>query len=487
MCRPPPSQRALVEAILRTWKAASATAPPVVQLLGPDRSSKQQIARQAAAVWRRNLIHLSVELLPAQPGELETLARLWQRESILLPLALYLDAQEAENTGSIEGLRSSLNRFISHSGGIFFVGTREALPHLGPATVSLDVARPTPSEQRAAWQAVLGAQAADSPDLLTGQFNLELGAIHAVARAVLPGWQSAGEPLTEQLWDACRARTRPRLDALAQRLEIKATSDDLVLPSEQTDLLQQIVDQVGQRGKVYEEWGFARRMNRGLGLSVLFAGESGTGKTMAAEVLADVLRLDLYRVDLSAVVSKYIGETEKNLRRVFDAFDDGGAILFLDEFDALGGKRTEVKDSHDRYANIEINYLLQRMEAYQGLAILATNMKSALDTAFLRRLRFIVNFPFPGAAERKQLWQKAFPPEVPAPNLDYDRLARLNLTGGSIHNVALNAAFRASQTGEVTMPLVLAAARDEFLKLDRPLNESDFHWLEPVAQQGGAT
>src|SRR5947209_9967836 len=154
-------------------------------------------------------------------------------------------------------------------------------------------------------------------------------------------------------------------------------------------------------------------MNRGLGISALFAGESGTGKTMAAEVKANQLRLNLYRIDLSAVVSKYIGETEKNLRRMFDAAENGGAILFFDEADALFGKRSEVKDSHDRYANIEINYLLQRMEAYRGLAILATNMKSALDTAFLRRLRFIVNFPFPGVAERRRMWAQVFPKNAP--------------------------------------------------------------------------
>jgi hypothetical protein len=178
-----------------------------------------------------------------------------------------------------------------------------------------------------------------------------------------------------ETWDACLAMTRPRMDALAQRIEPKADWDDLVLPEAEMKLLRQIAAQVGQRAKVYEEWGFSRKMNRGLGINALFAGESGTGKTMAAEVIANVLRLNLYRIDLSAVVSKYIGETEKNLRRLFDAAEDGGAILFFDEADALFGKRSEVKDSHDRYANIEINYLLQRMEAYRGLAILATNMK----------------------------------------------------------------------------------------------------------------
>jgi len=198
---------------------------------------------------------------------------------------------------------------------------------------------------------------------------------------------------------------------------------------------------------------------------------------MAAEVLANHLRLSLYRIDLSAVVSKYIGETEKNLRGLFEGGEDGGAILFFDEADALFGKRSEVKDSHDRYANIEINYLLQRMEAYRGLAILATNMKSALDTAFLRRLRFIVTFSFPGFAERKAIWQKVFPPRTPTRGLDLDRLARLNLTGGHIHNVALHAAFLAAKGGTpVTMPLVLEGARTEFRKLDRPINEADFRW-----------
>jgi SpoVK/Ycf46/Vps4 family AAA+-type ATPase len=216
-------------------------------------------------------------------------------------------------------------------------------------------------------------------------------------------------------------------------------------------------------------------MSRGFGISALFAGETGTGKTMAAEVIANDLRLNLYRIDLSAVVSKYIGETEKNLRRLFDAAEDGGAILFFDEADALFGKRSEVKDSHDRYANIEINYLLQRMEAYSGLAILATNVKSALDQAFMRRLRFVVNFPFPSVAERKGIWQKVFPPQAPVKDLDADRLARLNLTGGNIACVALNAAFNAAQAGvPVTMPLILEAARTELRKLGRVINELEF-------------
>ncbi len=263
-------------------------------------------------------------------------------------------------------------------------------------------------------------------------------------------------------------------------MEPRVGWDDLILPAAELRLLREIAEQVAQRTTVYEKWGFSRKMSRGLGISALFAGDTGTGKTLAADVIATHLRLDLYRIDLSAVVSKYIGETEKNLRRLFDAAENGGSILFFDEADALFGKRSEVKDSHDRYANIEINYLLQRMEAYRGLAILATNMKSALDQAFLRRLRFVVNFPFPGVAERKSIWQRVFPSDVPRAALDYDRLARLNVAGGNIYNIALNAAFMAARSGgTVTMPMVLEASRAEFRKLERPINEMDFRWQAP--------
>jgi SpoVK/Ycf46/Vps4 family AAA+-type ATPase len=313
--------------------------------------------------------------------------------------------------------------------------------------------------------------------LLAGQFNLGLAAIHQVAQSVLAEPPKNGQNIEALLWNACLVRTRPRLDTLAERLEPKATWEDIVLREELVNLLRQIANQVRQRGQVYEAWGFRQRTSRGLGMVTLFAGESGTGKTMAAEVIANDLHLNLYRIDLSAVVSKYIGETEKNLRRLFDAAEDGGAILFFDEADALFGKRSQVKDSHDRYANIETNYLLQRMEAYQGLAILATNMKSSLDDAFTRRLRFIVNFPVPEPKDRQLIWQKIFPPETPLGQLNYERLASFNLAGGSIYNAALNAAFLAAQEDTpVSMRHLLNAIRTEFLKSDRLLDEAKFKW-----------
>src|SRR5262249_28465228 len=400
---------------------------------------------------------LAPDALPMQPADLEVLARLWQRESILLPIALYIDGQEIDGSDAHAG---TVRRLLARSDGLFMLGVRDAWARLPRESAVVDVAKPTMEEQRDVWQTVIGADDADSAGVLAGQFNLNLTDIEEIARIAKRDDAPDGAALPARLWAGCRARVRPTLDALAQRLEPKASWDDIVLPGEETGMLRQIAAQVSQRSRVYGDWGFGRKMTRGLGISALFAGESGTGKTMAAEVIANDLRLNLYRIDLSAVVNKYIGETEKNLRRLFDAAEDGGAILFFDEADALFGKRSEVKDSHDRYANIETNSLLQRMEAYRGLAILATNMRGAMDTAFTRRLRFIVNFPFPGAAERKRMWQKAFPPETPVRQLDYDRLARLNLTGGSIHNAALNAAFLGAQAGSpVTMQFALAAAR----------------------------
>jgi hypothetical protein len=470
----PASQRECAERATAAASSQTGGSVPVV-LIGRDRESKRQVAAATAAAVGLHLYRLPAEALPAHAGELETLARLWQRENLLLPLALYLDADDLDRSGSsgTEAPLQRVTRFVARTGGLMFIAMRDVLTTSIDARATLEVSKPTPAEQHEAWVAALGEQAGNLPAVLAGQFNLNQPEIVSIAEAGLA--ESAGQSLRDRLWNRCRARTRPTLEKLAEKLETKATWEQIVLPKAEGALLRQIAAQVDARAKVYDEWGFRDRMNRGFGITALFAGDSGTGKTMAAEVLANELQLDCYRIDLSAVVSKYIGETEKNLRQVFDAAEDGGAILLFDEADALFGKRSEVKDSHDRYANIEINYLLQRMEAYRGLAILATNMKSALDSAFMRRLRFIVNFPFPGASERREIWRRAFPAGMPVGVLDYERLGRLNLTGGNIHSIALNAAFLAAKAGTpVTMHTVLEAARTELRKLDRPVNESDF-------------
>jgi len=441
--------------------------PGLIHLLGLDSASKQAVACEVASGLSLALYQLPAAALPASLAELETLARTWRREVLLLPVGLYLDARDAERDAS------PVTRFLSRSDGLVFLDTRENWRNLQRESLSVDINRPTRTEQLESWSSLLNNP--ETAAALASQFSLSQLEIHRAAAAASRG--GASTPPEDRLWEACRLISRPKLDLLAQRLEAKATWDDFVLPDMEIGTLRDICTQARQSVRVYDEWGFGKRMNRGLGLSALFSGESGTGKTMAAEVIANELKLNLYRIDLSAVVSKYIGETEKNLRQVFDAAEDGASILFFDEADALFGKRSEVKDSHDRYANIEINYLLQRMESYSGLAILATNLKSSLDSAFLRRLRFILHFPFPNAAQRKRIWERAFPPAVPRASLDLEFLSRLNVAGGTIHNIALKAAFLAAgRRVPVSMDLVLEAARSEFRKLERPVNEVDFRW-----------
>jgi hypothetical protein len=472
-----PTQIAVADAILAQLHAAGAMAQvPLVQLVGDDAGSKIDVARRVCRQLNRHLYRLGIDALPAARAELDGLVRLWQRERLLLPIALYLDADELPGAGA--DVAAAFASFAARDVGLALVALRDMPARPIGAAISFDVPKPTAREQRAAWSDVLagttlGEQAATAAPRLAGNFDLNL---RDIAGSVALAQTTAQGPLElRHVWRACRHLTQPRLDQLAQRIEPKATWNDIVLSPEALGLLKQIAGQVRNRFAVYEEWGWSDRMTRGLGISALFAGESGTGKTMAAEVIANELDLALYRIDLSAVVSKYIGETEKNLRRLFDAAERGGAILFFDEADALFGKRSEVKDSHDRYANIEINYLLQRMEAFSGLAILATNMKGALDTAFMRRLRFVINFPYPGPDERRRMWQQALPEHVPREGLDYDRLARLGLSGGNIHSIALNAAFMAAERGTaVTQQLLLSAARTELRKLGRQVSEAEF-------------
>ena len=480
-----PSQRAAAENIASDLKRVAAEEQlPVVQLLGTDAASKRAVVAMAANLLDIQPYRLHTSMLPAQAAELDTFIRLWERESLLLSTALYLETAQLEEEAPQLAQHAAFQALISRLQGLMFLDTRETWPGISRPTLLIDVAKPTPAEQQDAWAKELGQRQGSMPSQLAGQFNLDLAAIREVAAKCKGQQFPDDQKLHDALWSECLARTRPRFDRAAQRIDAKATWDDLVLPAQEIALLHTIADQVAQRATVYRKWGFEDKISRGLGISALFSGESGTGKTMAAEVLANELKLNLYRIDLSVVVSKYIGQTEANLRRVFDAAEDGGALLFFDEADALFGKRSEVKDSHDRYANIEINYLLQRMESYRGLAILATNMKSALDPAFLRRLRFVVAMPFPGIAERKAIWQRVFPAQTPTKGLDFDRLARLNLTGGNIHTIAVNAAFSAAHQGTpVTMPLVLQAARVEFRKLERPINEADFRWTEPAKPQ----
>jgi hypothetical protein len=453
---------------------------PIIQLRGENASTKRAIAAAACGSMGMTLSVASFESIPVPAHETEALSRHWEREAVLAGSALLIECNDAEFSDTAR--TAALARFVDRTRGIILLALREPRRMGTRATVGVHIGGLNGAEQRVAWQHALGPAAATlngHVDLLVSQFDLTGDAIQGAAADALGATGIApasadAHTLGRALWDACRDHARPRLEDLAQRIDSHVGWDQLILPDAQRQILRDVAAHVRQRTLVYETWGFSQNGTRGLGISALFAGGSGTGKTMAAEIIANELRLDLYRVDLSSVVSKYIGETEKNLRRIFDAAEEGGAILLFDEADALFGKRSDVKDSHDRYANIEVSYLLQRMECYRGLAILTTNLRNSLDTAFLRRLRFVVQFPFPDATERAEIWRRVFPSGVPLDGVDPVLLAGLNVAGGNIRNIALNAAFLAADAGEpVRMTHLLRAARSEYAKLDKALTDSE--------------
>ncbi len=478
----PPSHQKLAEQLVATWSHGSDTSSfPIVQLCGSEVTAKYSIAAAACASVGFNLNVMEASLIPTNPHELNHFIQRWFREALLTNSALLLNCDEVNQSDAVREF--AISQFIENLNSPLIVTSQERQHPRQRPLITFDVPSLTHSEQLAIWNSNLGTAVAElngQVEALASQFNLSTPTILAACLKVKGEMgkteeeENSTSPIQNQLWDICRTMARSRLDDLAQRIDSTATWEDLVLPEQQRQTLRDIRAHVQQRTKVYQNWGFAGKGGRGLGISALFSGASGTGKTMAAEVIAQELRLDLYRIDLSAVVSKYIGETEKNLRRIFDTAETGGAILLFDEADALFGKRTEVKDSHDRHANVEVSYLLQRMEAYQGLAILTTNLKGSLDQAFLRRIRFVIAFPFPDAKARAEIWQRIFPSRTPTQGLDVNLLGKLNVAGGNIRNIALNAAFLAAEAGEaVMMKHIVQAAKSEYFKLERSLTDAE--------------
>jgi len=337
-------------------------------------------------------------------------------------------------------------------------------------------------EREQLWRRRLGPLAPGEAELqaLASTFRLSGGQIRdaaAMAHSMARWDEGADGGAMPDLYAACRAQSSGRLDALAHKIRVTYGWGDIVLPADQLAQLREICVQVRHRRTVLERWGFDRRLAMGKGVNVLFAGASGTGKTMAAEIIASDLGLELYKIDLASMVSKYIGETEKNLDRVFTAAREANAILFFDEADAIFGKRSEVKDAHDRYANIEVGYLLQKMEEYDGVVILATNLRKNLDDAFVRRLHVTVDFPFPEEEDRLKIWRKVFPAEAPlAPEVDLTFLARqFKLAGGTIRNAALLAAYLAADAGApIGMAQIAHAVRREYQKIGRLATAAEF-------------
>jgi hypothetical protein len=481
-----PSHQSLADRIKALWHLSSSQdISPIVQLCGSEIEDKIDITQVVCQSFQRRVNLLSCDRIPLNPKDLTSFTRRLERECILEHRVLLLNCDDTDLSDPEQ--RAALNQLIEDFNGFTIVTTRAPIQGLKRQMIRFDIPKPDPQEQFITWQisvaelkAQLNGQGTLIPDsdqlsqdlqALTSQFYLSTSTIRSACTAAMGQLTTQSSSSFKQaLWESCRVQARPSLDELAERLESKLSWDDLVLPPLQKGILEDISAHVRQKATVYESWGFAAKNRRGLGITALFSGPSGTGKTLAAGVLANELNLDLYKIELSSVVSKYIGETEKNLQRIFDAAESGGTILLFDEADSIFGKRSEVNDSKDRNANLEVSYLLQRMESYSGLAILTTNLQSNLDSAFMRRLRFVTQFSFPDAAHRAKIWQRIFPPNTPKQGLDFEKLAQLNTPGGNIRIIALNAAFMAADAGEsVQMKHILRATQTEYEKLGKSL------------------
>ncbi|HEX8921936.1 MAG TPA: ATP-binding protein [Pyrinomonadaceae bacterium] len=468
-----------------------AHARPVIHLYGREGSGRRSIAE---CVMRRTGLPLLVADVRKMPQAAADRAEaLWRlgRESLLLRAAIFVehfdDLLHEGRSGELAALLEAIQEFSP----LTYLSGTKAWKMPKPAQLFLSFECPVPSSTARVgfWKEHLQdtSHMVGDSDLveLASKFNFTDGQIREVIEAARSRslWESQpAQPLTLALLNrACRSVATQDLGSLGRKLEQSHAWSDLVLPKNQLDQLSELTSQVKRAQLVLETWGFAQKFPYGKGVTALFEGPSGTGKTMAAGIVGAELGLDLYKIDLSFVVSKYIGETEKNLNRIFTEAQDSNAILFFDEADALFGKRSEVKDAHDRYANIETAYLLQRMEDYSGIVILATNMKQHLDEAFVRRMRFIIHFPFPSDEYRQMIWEKAFPGDAPlGRDVDFRWLARkLKITGGHIKNISLRAAFLATERqGVIEMDCLVDAARRELEKMGKISTLADFQVSE---------
>jgi hypothetical protein len=456
---------------------------------GPSGVGKRTTAEALSRRPGIGLLTVDTELLAGldQPS-FELLVKLAGREALLQKSALYWEGFGTLLTEDKRPLLNILINELEKLGVVSFLAGDTAWEPSDRGSelqfLRVEFSRPDSGQRALLWEAALGytAHAADvEVQALANAFRLTAGQIRSAAltAASLARWRDPdkGEVMTAELYEACRLHSSRKLATLGRKIKPHQTWSDIVLPEDRLRQLQEICNSMKYRAVVYDEWGFDRKLALGKGLNVLFAGPSGTGKTMAAGIMACELGLDLYKIDLSTVVSKYIGETEKNLARIFAEAESSNAILFFDEADALFGKRSEVRDSHDRYANIEINYLLQKMEEHEGVAILATNFRKNMDDAFVRRMHFTVDFPFPNEADRRRIWQGIWPAETPqSADLDLDFMARrFEIAGGNIRNIALSAAFlAASDGGVVSMAHLLHSTKREYQKMGKVVMQGEF-------------
>ncbi len=491
--------RWLLEEVDQIDLASITNAPsfPLVVFYGSDQINQQTTARHLAAHLRRPLLMVNIEAVIRRELSPLQAVRLALRDARLTSALPYLFGWDACLTADDNLPTDLLAELCDYPDLVIVAGQRRwQAEGIARERIMFFLEFPLPSypQRLALWRHFLGlteavdeeneysgeeqtAASAIDIETLAGQFILTTGQIRDTVASARDRAAQRGEALhNEDLLLAARAHSNPRLATLARKIIPRYEWDDIILAQDQMAVLHEIVATVRGRPQVLEAWGVGKKLASSAAVTVLFAGDPGTGKTMAAEVIASELALDLYKIDLSTMISKYIGETEKNLEKIFSEAESSNAILFFDEADAIFGKRSEVKDAHDRYANIEVSYLLQRMEAYDGVTILATNLRANLDEAFTRRLQFAVDFPFPEKVDRLRIWQTLFPPEVPrAADLDFELLAhRFKLAGGNIRNIIVSAAYQAAADGgQVTMHHLMHGTRRELQKMGRLIGEED--------------
>ncbi|GAB4569843.1 MAG: ATP-binding protein [Anaerolineae bacterium] len=492
----------LSEPVIHHMRRAMTARQPLL-LIGPRGIGKKHAAEALCRAHRLSLLVADARRMTADGRSPTTAMRDLCREATLTGSAIYIDhadalwhpasqsppAADADDADHALAAEETLALAIELATGPVFVGASSAWdppPELAARLTVVTFPMPDFAQRHELWRRFLsgnGYRPLDDADVaeLADRFRFTPGTMRRAIQAASQAREAAGtdghQIDLESLFDACRAQSSARMSALAQKITPLYSWEDIILPHDVMAHLREVCAHARFRHRVFDEWGFRGKISLGKGLSVLFVGPSGTGKTMAAEIIARELRLDLYKIDLSAVVSKYIGETEKNLRAIFDEAERSHVVLFFDEADSVFGKRSEVKDAHDRYANIEINYLLQKIEEYEGIVILASNFQKNIDEAFTRRMRFIVEFPFPEEEDRYRIWRRIFPADTPlGADIDFEFLARqLKITGGSIRNIALGAAFMAAaDSGVVHMEHVIRATRREFQKMGRLCVKADF-------------
>ncbi len=461
---------------------SSSKAPLIIFLHGGYGTGKKMFAEAVCRELGKPLLLVNAKAL-MKDESFET-SGIILREALLQNSCVYLEGIDAlwkEKDGiNVTNLIRELDRFPNW---VFLSGE---LPWEPPAVmdihmfISIPFQLPSFTLRKRLWESFLDGNS-EGVDIcaLATKFKFSGGQIRDAiftARNAAAARSSSGISM-EDIYYGCKSQSNKNLSAFARKIEPRYIWEDIVLPKDKKEQLREIAGHIKNRETVYTYWGFDKKLSLGKGLNILFSGPSGTGKTMAAEIIAKEAGLDLYKIDLSNVVSKYIGETEKNLSNIFKDAQTSNAILFFDEADALFGKRSEVKDAHDRYANIEIGYLLQKMEEYEGVVILATNLSGNIDDAFLRRMQFVIELPFPDDKLRMMMWKGIFPKDAPlAKDIDYKFFSeKLKLAGGNIKNIAVTAAFFAAENSrEIGMHHILLAAKREYQKLGKPFLKADF-------------